>query len=196
MIEINLLKTRQERFYQKIFLIRIMFVYVLGFVFLLIILGISFLSNRIAIKSALSAIEKYNQRIKEQQNIVESLENYRAEIEKISKALFLGQEEYKKRILWSKRFNIIVSSVPDSIALDKMFLSQKTQGEKNQEVFVIEGTVMPGIENTSGAITRFMNDIKSNSTSEFGSIALVEVRKVDKSASIQGTMFKIECEVK
>lgn len=196
MIEINLLKIRQERFYQKIFLIRIVSIYVIGFLCLLIILGISFLSNRIAINSALAGIEKYNEKIREEKEIVNSLERDRQEIDNLAKLLFLCQEEYKKRVLWSKRFNAVVSSAPDGIILGKMFLSQKSQGEKTQRVFVIEGSVVPGISDPSGIITKFMNNIRSNSISEFNTVALVEVKKSDKTAGVQNTMFRIECGLK
>ncbi|MCM8817596.1 MAG: hypothetical protein NC913_08850 [Candidatus Omnitrophica bacterium] len=196
MIEINLLKTRQEKFYQKVLLIRILFIYVIGFIFLLIILGISFLSNRIAIKSVMGAIEKYNQRINEYQSVIKTLENYKSEIDKLARLLFLGQEEYKKRILWGKRFSIIVSSVPEGIALNKMLLSENTIGEKTQKVLIIEGSVIPGSENVSGVLTQFINGIKNNSSSEFNSVTLAEIRKSDKSAGTQGTLFKIECELK
>lgn len=196
MIEINLLKTRQEKFYQKLLLIRILFIYVIGFIFLLIVLGISFLSNRIAIKSVMGAIEKYNQRIKEYQSVIKTLENYKSEIDKLARLLFLGQEEYKKRILWGKRFSIIVSSVPEGIAINKMLLSENTIGEKTQKVLIIEGSVIPGIENVSGVLTQFINGIKNNSNSEFNSVSLAEIKKSDKSAGTQGTLFKIECELK
>ncbi|MCM8758656.1 MAG: hypothetical protein NC906_02645 [Candidatus Omnitrophica bacterium] len=196
MIEINLLKTRQEKFYQKVLLIRILFIYVIGFIFLLIVLGISFLSNRIAIKSVMGAIEKYNQRIKEYQSVIKTLENYKSEIDTLARLLFLGQEEYKKRILWGKRFSIIVSSVPEGIAINKMLLSENTIGEKTQKVLIIEGSVMPGIENVSGVLTQFINGIKNNSSSEFSSVTLAEIKKSDKSAGTQGTLFKIECELK
>lgn len=196
MIEINLLKTRQEKFYKKVLLLRILFVYIIGFIFLLLILGISFLSNRIAIKSVMSSLEKYNQMIKEQQGIINMLENYKNEIDKLAKLLFLGQEEYKKRILWGNRFNIIVSSVPEGIILNKISLSENTTGEKTQKVLVVEGSVTPAVENVSNVLAQFISGIKNNSASEFGSVTLAEIRKSDRSADMQGTIFKIECELK
>ncbi|MCX7704834.1 MAG: hypothetical protein N2115_01065 [bacterium] len=196
MIEINLLKARQERFYQKVLLIRILTIYIIGFLCLIMILGVSYLSNRIAIRSVLAGIKKYSEHIEKQQDVVESLKNYKEEMDKISKFLFLGQEELKKRVLWSRKFNTIVNSVPEGISLGRMFLMQNPLGEKTQRVFVIEGSTLPGIEEYSSAISKFMDNIKNNSASEFTTITLVEVRKNDTGKGSQGVIFRIECGLK
>jgi len=196
MIEINLLKKRQEKFNQKVFLIRIVSIYIIGFLCLLVILGISYLSDRIAIKTTLLSIENYKQKIKNESDIVRTLEKYKDEMDKVSKLLFLAHEEYRKRIIWSKRFNAIVVSVPENMLLSKMFLSEYTQGEKTRRIFTIEGIVMHVASNAMKLITEFMNNIRNNTSSEFSTISLVEIRKSDKIAKQQGTIFRIECGLK
>lgn len=191
MIEINLLKTRQEKFYQKVFLLRILFVYFIGFICLLVIAGVSFFSLRIAINSAIAGIENYNQKIKSEQVVIQTLEKHKEEMENLSKALFLGYEEYRKRILWGKRFNIIANAVPENIKLSKIYLSQITQGEINKKVFVIEGFVVQNPQSIRKPITEFMNNIKKNSGTEFSNISLIEIKKEQ-----QNVTFKIECELK
>lgn len=196
MIELNLLKKRQEKFHQKVLLIRILAVYVIGFLCLLIILSISYISNRIAIKSTLLKIENYNQKIKKEQGIVEMLEKNKEEMDRTARILFLAQEEYRTRILWSKRFDIIIASVPESIWLNKMFLSSVTRGDKTQKILVIEGFAAPGSANTRKSITQFMNNLKSNAGTEFSNLALTELKQNDKALKQKGTTFKIECDLK
>ncbi|MCM8821225.1 MAG: PilN domain-containing protein [Candidatus Omnitrophica bacterium] len=196
MIELNLLKKRQEKFYQKVLLIRILSVYIIGFLCLLIILGISYFSNRISIKSTLASIENYNQKIKNEQQAVQILEKYREEMERTAKILFFAQEEYRTRTLWTRRFNIIGNSVPEGIWLSKMSISQTAREEKNQKTLVIEGFVMQGSINAGKLITQFMNNIKNNSGTEFSNITLAEVKQSDKTSKYRSTLFKIECDLR
>jgi len=189
MIEINLLKKRQEVFLQRVLIFRIIFIYLIGFLFLLVIIGISYFSNRIAIKLTLTSIENYKQKIKNEKGIIQNLERYNAEMDRIARDLFFIQEEYKKRVLWSKKFAIIVSSIPDSIYLEKISLDP----EKN---FVIEGSVSPEIKNIKKLITEFMNNLRANSASEFSNISLAEIKKITKTPKQDTTTFKINCTVK
>jgi len=189
MIEINLLKKRQEVFLQRVLIFRIIFIYLIGFLFLLVIIGISYFSNRIAIKLTLTSIENYKQKIKNEKGIIQNLERYNAEMDRIARDLFFMQEEYKKRVLWSKKFAIIVSSIPDSIYLEKISLDP----EKN---FVIEGSVSPEIKNIKKPITEFMNNLRANSASEFSNISLAEIKKITKTPKQDTTTFKINCTVK
>lgn len=189
MIEINLLKKRQEVFLQRVLIFRIIFIYLIGFLFLLVIIGISYFSNRIAIKLTLTSIENYKQKIKNEKGIIQNLERYNAEMDRIARDLFFMQEEYKKRVLWSKKFAIIVSSIPDSIYLEKISLDP----EKN---FVIEGSVSPEIKNIKKLITEFMNNLRANSASEFSNISLAEIKKITKTTKQDTTTFKINCTVK
>jgi len=189
MIEINLLKKRQEVFLQRVLIFRIIFIYLIGFLFLLVIIGISYFSNRIAIKLTLTSIENYKQKIKNEKGIIQNLERYNAEMDRIARDLFFMQEEYKKRVLWSKKFAIIVSSIPDSIYLEKISLDP----EKN---FVIEGSVSPEIKNIKKLITEFMNNLRANSASEFSNISLAEIKKITKTPKQDTTTFKINCTVK
>ncbi|MCM8815678.1 MAG: hypothetical protein NC937_02860 [Candidatus Omnitrophica bacterium] len=196
MIELNLLKKKQEIFFQKILLIRIISVYVIGLLCLFIILGISYVSNRITIKSILASIENYNQKIKNEQEAVQILQKHKEEMDRTAKTLFLAQEEYRKRVLWSKRFNVITSSVPENIWLSKMSVSQSSGEEKNPRIIVIEGFITPAIGSARKSITQFMDSIKNNSETEFTSITLTEIKQSDLTQKSRSTMFRIECGLK
>ncbi|MGB9642471.1 MAG: PilN domain-containing protein, partial [Candidatus Ratteibacteria bacterium] len=147
MIEINLLKKRQQQYYQRVFLIRVILIYIIGFVCVLILAGVSFLSNRIAIKSILTSIEQYNQKIKSEYGIVQELEKYKNQMDEIAKKLFLVQEEYNKRINWGKKFQIVIKSLPKNIWLGKISLNQI--GNNDSKILVIEGYINSGMSNTS-----------------------------------------------
>ncbi|MGC8805424.1 MAG: PilN domain-containing protein [Candidatus Ratteibacteria bacterium] len=194
MIEINLLKKRQQQYYQRVFLIRVILIYIIGFVCVLILAGVSFLSNRIAIKSILTSIEQYNQKIKSEYGIVQELEKYKNQMDEIAKKLFLVQEEYNKRINWGKKFQIVIKSLPKNIWLGKISLNQI--GNNDSKILVIEGYINSGMSNTSKYLTEFMNNMKNNAGSEFSKISLTEIKNAGKSPKEQFTTFRMECRLK
>ncbi|HOK79567.1 MAG TPA: hypothetical protein PK303_02605 [bacterium] len=194
MIEINLLKKRQQQYYQRVFLIRVILIYIIGFVCVLILAGISFLSNRIAINSILTSIEQYNQKIKSEYGVVQELEKYKNQMDEIAKKLFLAQEECKKRILWGKKFSIVIGSLPEKIWLGKISLNQANKDAS--KVFVIEGYINSEISGTRKYLADFMDNLKKNSGAEFSSISLAEIKNTGKSPKEQITTFRIECMLK
>ncbi|HOQ82379.1 MAG TPA: hypothetical protein PLL89_04875, partial [bacterium] len=84
MIEINLLRERQKRYYQKVFLIRVVMMYVIGFLCVLVIFGITYISNRITIMYTLDSIKSYKQKISSEQGFMQEVQKYRRDAEDLS----------------------------------------------------------------------------------------------------------------
>ncbi|HOJ30950.1 MAG TPA: PilN domain-containing protein [bacterium] len=194
MIEINLLKKRQQQYYQRVFLIRVIFIYIIGLVCILILAGVSFLSNRIAIRSTLASIQHYNQKIRDEYGAVQELEKYKNQMDEIAKRLFLAQEECKKRIIWGRKFKIVASSLPEKMWLGKISLNQANKD--SSRVFVIEGYINSGISGTRKYLVDFMDNLKKNAGAEFSNISLAEIKNTGKSPGEQITTFRIECGLK
>ncbi len=196
MIEINILRERQEKFHQKVFLIRIVSMYLIGLLCLLIIVGITYITNRVAIRYILASIKKYNDKISSEQGFVQEVQKFRQIMEDVSRKLFDAQEEYNKRPLWSKKFAVIVSAVPERMWLEKMAVVQNTQGKNVSNVFVIEGSLMSDGSDTGKTISDFMNNIRLRCSSDFSSVSLKEIKKIKKTTSSDIISFRIECGLK
>lgn len=191
MIEINILRERQEKFHQRVLLIRIISMYLIGFLCLLIIVGITYIANRVAIKYVLAGIKKYNDKIRSEQSFIQKVQKYRQNMEEIAKKLFDAQEIYKKRILWSRRFVVIASSISKNMWLEKISVVQSTQNKNAPDVFLIEGSVMPDGPAVEKSISDFMNNVRSSS--EFTFVSLKEIKRIKKTSSGDIINFRVEC---
>ncbi|OQB72798.1 MAG: hypothetical protein BWX89_01206 [candidate division TA06 bacterium ADurb.Bin131] len=197
MIEINLLRERQKRYYQKVFLIRVVMMYVIGFLCVLVIFGITYISNRITIMYTLDSIKSYKQKISSEQGFMQEVQKYRRDAEDLSKKLFDAQKEYSKRPLWTKKFAVIVSFVPKDMWLERMYIIEGSKEKNNQNIFVIEGNLASDGLNMEKSISDFMNNIRANLSSDFSFVSLKEVKRIKKAESDDNAIsFRIECGLK
>jgi len=197
MIEINILRERQKRYYQRVFLMRVVLMYLIGLLCVLVIVGITYITNRITIMYTLSSIKSYSEKISGEQGFMQEVQEYYRDAENLSKKLFDAQEEYSKRPLWTKKVAVIVSFVPENMWIEKMYIIEGAKEKNTQNVFVIEGNLVSDGLNMEKSISSFMNNIRVNLSSDFSFVSLKEIKRIKKTESSDNAIsFKIECGLK
>ena len=208
MMELNILRKRQDQFRRKLLLIRLFLVYFGGLFLILLILGISFLANSSMIPRIKTRIDGYNTKIRNEQTLVNQLEQYRGEMDAMSGKLAAGQKELDKIIPWTHKMYIISSSLPTGVWLTKFVMqpsqikneatdSSKVKGKIASETFVIEGGISASSGNETRLLAQFMNNLKKNADTGFVSFSLKEVRREQRTGGNQDIVsFRIECGVR
>lgn len=196
MIELNVLKTRLEKFRKQRVVLNLFVIYFAGLAFLFIILSMNFIANKMYIKRIKKDIKTIENKIAEEKEKVDYIKDREKESEKLLNNLKLFSSESKKRILWTPILAFTGQNVPSGIWLEKFSVkesSSREQDKKEGAAIVITGYVFPEIANEREAIDRFVRNMSSGNL--FDGVYLKEVRKEMKDLT-EVQAFNIECELK
>lgn len=191
MIEINIIRTRLEKFRKKRMVFNIFLIYLAGLLFLLFILSMNFLANKAYISRIKRDIKSIEDKIAAEQEKF----NYVKEQEKKTQILLKNMNFFTKvteeRILWAPILAFTGEKVPAGIWLDR-FTVKDAQKQK-EIVLIISGYVLPGMVNERDAIDRFVRSMDNGNI--FKEVSLKEVKKTEHD-DIEVLAFQIECGLK
>jgi len=207
MIELNLLRNRLTRFYQRRLLIRTMIVYLTGLLFILCIVGIDYLANRMQILGVQRDIARLHKNIAgEQGTAVSRLKTYQAQMDALEGTLTFCLNEKRGRVVLARRMTAVARAMPDGMWLTRISVGQETQtapqegavvGEK-PPLLILEGNVAPGV-NERTALAAFTENLTRNAADQFEKVTLIWTeRKTVLSGTRKESMlvFKMECRLK
>jgi len=177
MIEVNLLKDRWEKYLKRVIALKFLLFYFIFLFFILIIFGILFLSNRMILANIQNDIEKIQKEIGSGKYLYENLKNLDEECSLLCKKFLFYEDEYKNRITWSDKLQIISESIPDGMWVSKLYSKKEyTSNGKNFSI-VIEGFISPEIISPEKGIFIFLRNLKEKGYGFFDSIKLSEIKR-------------------
>lgn len=196
MIELNLIKTRLEKFKRQRVVLNLFIIYFAGLVFIFMIMGMHFIGNRVEIRQLHRNIKEISAKIAAEEEKVNYIQKKDIETRKLLKNLGMYSSEYKKRVLWSPILSFVGERVPSKICLESFSLtksSSEEKGSKKKRIILITGYVLPETTNERETIDRFIRNMSS--ARFFEKVCLKEVRKEMKDTQ-KIMSFNIECELK
>lgn len=197
MIELNILKLRLEEYKKQRMMVNLFILYFAGLVFILMVLSMGFIVNKIQMKNLQKNIKKIEANITLEKEKVEYVKEKEQESIMLLKNIEFFSSEYKKRISWAPILSFSGETVPSGIWLERFSskekVSQVEDKTQKQHIITIDGYVLPGVANEREAIDRFVRNMSKGIL--FKRVSLKEVKKEMK-RSVDVNAFNIECELK
>jgi len=196
MIELNILRTRLDRFRKQQIVLNLFIIYFAGLAFLLLLLAMTFLGNKLYISRIENDIRTIEEKIAAEQKTVEYIKIREKESERLLKRMSVFAEEYEKRILWAPLLAFTGQNVPAGIWLEDFSVKPASSAPKEKKDTVtvtITGYLLPGMVNERVVIDRFVRDLSRGNV--FAGVYLKEVRKKEREG-METVVFDIECELK
>jgi hypothetical protein len=196
MIELNVLKTRLEKFRKQRVVLNLFVIYFAGLFFLLVFFAITFAGNRTQIKRIRSDIKRIENSIAAEKEKVDYIKDREKESKKLIGGLELFSSESENRVVWSPILAFTGQNVPSGIWLERFSVKESSSREKDKKetkAIVINGYVFPEIVNEREAIDRFVRNLSRSVL--FSGVYLKEVKKEVKD-KMTVRAFSVECELK
>ncbi len=196
MIELNILKTRLEKFRRRRVVLNLFVIYFTVLAFLLAVLAMDFIVNKLAIKKISDDIKAIECKIADEKEKVGYIRSKEKESERLLKNLEIFSSEAEKRIVWTPILYFTGQNVPQGIWLERFSVKDtatQPEGKKGQTMIIISGYVFPEIVNEREAIDRFVRNMSRGEI--FSGVYLKEIRKVTKGVT-EVRAFNMECELK
>jgi len=196
MIELNILKTRLEKFRRRRVVLNLFVIYFTVLAFLLAVLAMDFIVNKLAIKKISDDIKAIECKIADEKEKVGYIRSKEKESERLLKNLEIFSSEAEKRIVWTPILYFTGQNVPQGIWLERFSVKDtatQPEGKKDKTMIIISGYVFPEIVNEREAIDRFVRNMSRGEI--FSGVYLKEIRKVTKGVT-EVRAFNMECELK
>jgi Tfp pilus assembly protein PilN len=193
MIELNILKTRLEKFRRQRVVLNLFIIYFTVLVFFLGLLAMNFIVNKLTIKRIRNDIKTLECKITDEKEKVGYIKNKEQESEHLLKNLEIFSSEVEKRIIWAPILHFTGQNVPSGIWLERFSVKNpatQKKSEKDKAVITISGYVFPEIVNEREAIDRFVRNMSRGDI--FREVYLKEVKKEMKGVT-EVRAFNIEC---
>ncbi|MCX8082231.1 MAG: hypothetical protein N3D17_02365 [bacterium] len=200
MIEINIIRTRLERFKNRHMVFNLFLIYFAGLFFLLGFLLIVFLSNRSIISKTSNEIENIQQKIISDKEKFDFIKQKDVESQEMLKSINFFINEKEKRIEWAPILNFVGENVPSGIWLERFYSKEvdnrpQSTGDRGEKstVILISGYVFREIMNERESIDKFVKNLTA--FNGFKDVYLKEVKKIIVE-NTEVISFLIECEIK
>ncbi|MCM8776703.1 MAG: PilN domain-containing protein [Candidatus Omnitrophica bacterium] len=193
MIEINIIKTRLEKFRRKRMAFNFFSIYFAGLLFLLFIFSMNFLANKAYISKIKREIKTIEDKIAAEQEKFNYIKEYENQTKILLKKMNFFTTALKERILWAPVLAFTGEKVPPGIWLDRFAVKDKLDKDKGMNTVLISGYVLPGMVNEREAIDRFVRSMSTGTI--FGEVSLKEVKKIIQNDK-EVIAFHMECILK
>jgi len=197
MIELNIIKGRLESFRKKRIIFSVFLIYFAGLIFLMGVLSLNILFNRIFIKKTINEIEAIKQKLSADNEKITYIKENEKEMQGLLKGMNFFIEESEKRIQWAPILTFVGERIPAGMWLER-FVSKEESSQtekKGEKKIVISGYILPGVVNEREVIDRMVRSLSSGDI--FSDVSLKDVKKVVETENkIELLAFEIECRIK
>lgn len=192
MIEINIIKSRLEKFRKKRLVFNLFLIYFAGLIFLGGFFLVVFLSNRSVINNTKKEIDRIKNQIYAEKEKFEYIKEKEKVSEFLLKSINLFINEKEKRIEWAPVLAFIGEKIPNGIWIDRLGTGEDkyTDKEGKNTTISISGYVLKGVVNERETVDRLVRNL--NSGSIFSNVLLKEI-KIAEVEDEEVLFFNIEC---
>ncbi|MFN4227960.1 MAG: hypothetical protein ACK4F0_07485 [Candidatus Ratteibacteria bacterium] len=177
MIEINILRSRLEKYIKRNLILRVLIFYLCGlFIILFVCYGI-FLSNRIIIERIKKEITDLEKKIMLEKTIFENLRQSDEKLKILCQKCSFYKDEYQNKILWSKNLSIISESLPVGMWINKLSYKKEYNKEGREFIIIIEGYISPLFIKPEKGCSIFAKNLKEFGRNLFENLSLLEIAK-------------------
>jgi Tfp pilus assembly protein PilN len=191
MIELNILKERLEKYKNRRVITNLFIIYLGGLLFILMVLGMTFLGNKIQIRKVLSDIRKIEDKMNKEKEVISEIKTKGEATDKLLEVMAFFISEKEKRVLWTNNIGFIGRNVPYGIWLSRLSYTMPSSA-KALRIISIEGYMLPDMANERETIDRFVRNLSRGNYFEN-----VKLQKVTKTGSEEDQIvsFYLKCEM-
>ena len=191
MIELNILKERLEKYKNRRVITNLFIIYLGGLLFILMVLGMTFLGNKIQIRKVLSDIRKIEDKMNKEKEVISEIKTKGEETDKLLEVMAFFISEKEKRVVWTNNIGFIGRNVPHGLWLSRLSYIMPSS-TKALKILNIEGYMLPDMSNERETIDRFVRNLSRGNYFEY-----VKLQIVTKTGSEEDQIvsFYLKCEM-
>jgi Tfp pilus assembly protein PilN len=186
MKNLNLLRSRLDKYYHRMIIRRIFIFYFTGLLVICGFISLEYFNKKREVRREKKAVNRIEKQLLEEKELIRRLTNYQKETDKYLRQIQAYKNALEEKVIWTPKLLLFSQSLPSGVFL------RKISWDKDKNSFIVEGFVA-GESERRERLSAFITSLKKNNRQEFKDIVLNRAARETSRKGEIALRFELKC---